>query len=388
MTTTVPHIPFVSADNLDFSGKKILIIEDSVPNLELLRFALSKKKFEVFAFDNGKEGLENLDKIKPDILLLDIELPDSNGLDICKTIKSMPEYLTLPIIFISGLNDSQTMLRGFEIGAADYIVKPLKLPEVIARIRTNLKIAHLLSTEKQYNLALKSANAEINKLLGVATHDLRNPLVSIRGLTEFLQDGSLGPINEQQKELLQTIHDASDTLLFLVENLLDYSSVESGILKLECKQTNLLEIVNKAVRLHSISASKKDIKIEVINKNYEKSILLDQNRIAQVVDNLITNAIKFSPFNTSIFIGLEQDELNTILTVRDQGPGIPQDEMDKLFKSFGRTSVRPTANEKSTGLGLVICRKIVESHKGTITVSNAPEKGAEFCVTLKNNFSL
>lgn len=372
-------------DQLDFSGKKILVIDDSAPNLELLRFALGKKKFEVFTFGSSKEGVNQLEAIAPDILLLDIDLPDHNGIELCKAIKANPRYLPLPIIFITGYTDSQTMLKAFEAGAADYIVKPLRLPEVIARLRTHLKLTHLIKTQKEQNEALQHANAEINKLLGVATHDLRNPLVSIRGLTEFLQDGSLGETNPQQKELLSTIHDAADTLLFLVENLLDYSSVEAGVLKLECEETQLLDIVNKALRLQSISAAKKEITLEVVNEGCTQALFLDQNRISQVVDNLISNAIKFSPFKTRVQIILKQDNVHTYLKVQDQGPGIPESEMDKLFKSFGRTSVRPTANEKSTGLGLVICRKIVESHQGTITARNLPGCGAEFCVTLNTH---
>lgn len=373
-----------NVDQLDFSGKKILVIDDSEPNRELLRFALGKKKFEVFTFATSQEGVDQLDAIAPDILLLDIDLPDRNGVDLCKALKANPSYLALPIIFITGYSDSQTMLKAFEAGAADYIVKPLRLPEVIARLRTHLKLTHLIKAQKEQNEALQQANAEINKLLGVATHDLRNPLVSIRGLTDFLQDGSLGETNVQQKELLSTIHDAADTLLFLVENLLDYSSVEAGVLQLECKETQLLDIVNKAVRLHSISASKKEITLQVINEGCTRPLLLDQNRISQVVDNLISNAIKFSPLKTQVRILLQQDSAHTYLKVQDQGPGIPDSERDKLFKSFGRTSVRPTANEKSTGLGLVICRKIVESHQGTIAAHNLPNGGAEFCVTLNN----
>jgi two-component system, sensor histidine kinase and response regulator len=386
LQTLPTEISVLDLDKLDFSGKKILVIDDSAPNLELLRFALGKKKFEVFTFSSSQEGLKGIETIAPDVVLLDIDLPDQNGIDICKTLKSNPLYMALPVIFTTGHSDSQTMLKAFEAGAADYIVKPLRLPEVIARLRTHLKITHLIKSQEEHNAALKNANTEINKLLGVATHDLRNPLVSIRGLTEFLQDGSVGETNAQQKELLTTIHDAAETLLFLVENLLDYSSVEAGVLKLECKETQLLDIVNKAMRLHSISASKKEIELKVINEACTLPLFLDQNRISQVVDNLISNAIKFSPFKTQIHIILKQDTTHTYLKVQDQGPGIPETEMNKLFKSFGRTSVRPTANEKSTGLGLVICRKIVESHQGTILVQNLSQGGAEFCVTLNNAF--
>lgn len=365
-------------------GKTILIIEDSKPNLELLDFALSKKKYSVVTAYNGTLGLQKARETQPDLILLDINLPDSSGFDICKTLKEKPEYANVPIIFISANSDAQHLIKGFEAGGADYILKPLKLPEILARVKTHLKISHLIRLEKHYNEALKEANTEINKLLGVATHDLRNPLVSIRGLTEYLLESE---VSTDQKELLDSIHDASETLLFLIENLLDYSSVEAGIVNLTCEPTDILKLIEKAVKLHAITANKKNITLVVKNIHCTQPIQADNKRISQVIDNLITNAIKFSPFKTTITIIVEQDKDKTYIKVQDQGPGIPKDEMHKLFTSFGQTSVRPTNNEQSTGLGLVICRKIVESHQGTITARNHEQGGAEFLVTLNNSFN-
>jgi signal transduction histidine kinase len=366
----------------DLAGKKILIVDDSTANLELLHFSLTKKKFQVFTAATGQAGLQLIQQEDPDLVLLDIELPDLNGLELCKQVKADPKHALLPIIFISGLSDSQTLLRGFEVGASDYVVKPLKLAEVLARIRTNLKIVHLMELEKTYNKALQAANEEINKLLGVTTHDLRNPLVSIRGLAEFLADGSLGPITEEQKQIVGTIREAADTLLFLVENLLDYSSVESGTVRLDCQLIQLNDLLHKAVKLHSIGSAKKNIRLVLDDQGPAQPVYADANRMAQVIDNLITNAIKFSPFDTEVHIATQQDAQATTICVRDQGPGIPEGERDKLFKSFGKTSVQPTNHEKSTGLGLVICRKIIESHGGSIDVRNLPGRGAEFFFTL------
>lgn len=380
----LPEEPQNPDAEFQLDGFKVLVVEDNQSNLELLRFALGKKNLEVIVATTGEEALAKIKDEKPDIMLLDIELPDTSGIHLCKKLKEQKEYVNLPVLFVTGHSDPQVIVKGFQAGAADYIVKPIKLPEVIARLKTHLKMSYLIKLEKGYNEALQKANDEINKLLGVATHDLRNPLVSIRGLIEFLRDGTTGPLNDSQKELADNIHDASEMLLFLVENLLDYSSVESSIINLECSETDLRELVEKAVKLHNITASKKNIKLEAEIKGYEKHLNLDKNRIAQVVDNLITNAIKFSPFDKEIRVVLTQDDKQTKVEVIDQGQGVPEKEMGKLFTTFGKTSVRPTNNEQSTGLGLAICRKIIESHKGTIQAVNNPNGGAAFSFTLKN----
>jgi signal transduction histidine kinase len=269
-------------------------------------------------------------------------------------------------------------------GAVDYLTKPFRAKEVQARIRSHLQ-NQLLAEQKQLLVEqLSRANAAKNRFLGMAAHDLRNPLASIRGLAEFLNDGSVGPLTPDQLDLVRTILDASQSMLDLVNELLDVATIESGELKLNVKPTNLGALTAESVAMINMEAAKKQTKVALQAPAAPIIVTLDPAKIRQVIDNLLSNAVKFSPPGSAIqaIVSEAREEGACHLAVRDQGPGIPEGERDKLFKDFSRLSIRPTAGEKSTGLGLAICRKIVEAHQGRITAENLPERGCEFRVSL------
>ena len=273
-------------------------------------------------------------------------------------------------------------MEGLAAGGIDYLPKPIRPKEAVARIRTHLQIRGLLAEQRLLVGQLSKANAAKNRFLGMAAHDLRNPLASIRGLAEFLRDGVVGPLTPDQLDLVKTIHSASQEMLLLVDELLDVSAIEAGELKLAPEATDLAEIVAKQVHLANIEAAKKQTKIVILPHERPPLRRLDPNKIRHVVDNLLSNAVKFSPPGSTINVEVAFLSGSLVFSVQDQGPGVTEGERDKLFKDFGRTSVRPTAGEKSTGLGLAICRKIVDAHHGTITAENLPGRGCIFRVIL------
>jgi signal transduction histidine kinase len=231
---------------------------------------------------------------------------------------------------------------------------------------------------------LSQANAAKNRFLGMAAHDLRNPLASIRGLAEFLRDGAVGPLTPDQIDLIKTIHGASQSMLDMVNELLDLATIESGELKLSRQPHNLVELIARSVALTNMEAHKKKTHITFDAPPSPVILRLDQAKMRQVIDNLLSNAVKYSPPGSAIdvLVQFDPERGTSSFSVRDEGPGIPENERDKLFKDFGRLSVQPTGGEKSTGLGLAICRKIVEAHHGSIVAENLPTRGCEFRVTL------
>jgi signal transduction histidine kinase len=229
---------------------------------------------------------------------------------------------------------------------------------------------------------LSKADAAKNRFLGMAAHDLRGPLASIRGLAEFLRDGVVGELTVDQLDLVNTIHGASQSMLRMVNELLDVATIESGELKIVQEKHNLAELIEKSVYLANIDAAKKNTRISFTPPADAPYPSIDSAKIQQVIDNLLSNAAKYSPPGSSITVELRGGSDVCTFGVKDQGPGIPDNERDKLFKDFGRLSVKPTGGEKSTGLGLAICRKIVEAHRGTIVAENIPGGGAEFRVSL------
>jgi signal transduction histidine kinase len=315
-------------------------------------------------------------------VLLDVVLPGMNGFDACRQLRSRYGDSAAPVIFITAKSESDDVVEGLAAGGIDYLPKPIRAKEALARIRTHLQIRGLLADQRLLVDQLSKANSAKNKFLGMAAHDLRNPLASIRGLAEFMRDGVVGPLTPDQLDLVKTIHSASQEMLLLVNELLDVATIEAGELKLAPETIDLVEIVAKAVYLANIEATKKQTKIVMLPGERPPLWRLDPNKIRQVVDNLLTNAVKFSPPGSTINVEVAALTGSVAIAVRDQGPGIPESERHKLFKDFGRTSVLPTGGEKSTGLGLAICRKIVEAHRGTIAAENLPDRGCVFRVTL------
>ncbi len=231
------------------------------------------------------------------------------------------------------------------------------------------------------NKQLKELNELKNKFLGIASHDLRNPLYLIRSFSEILKDESVGAVNPKQKDLLLKIFNASNFMRALLENLLDISKIESGKIELSKKVQDLNSIVRQQVELSQLMADKKKINLQLDLEDLPP-ISFDQDAITQVIGNFIGNAIKFSPFNTKIIVTTENQIENIRFSVGDEGPGISEEDQKLLFKEFQTLSAKPTGGEKSTGLGLAITQKLIHLHSGQVGVESQLGKGSTFFFTL------
>jgi signal transduction histidine kinase len=305
-------------------------------------------------------------------------LPGINGFETCRRLKGEHGDACAPIVFITAKSESDDVVAGLTAGGVDYLPKPFRAKEALARIRTHLQNRVLVEQ-------LSKANAAKNRLLGVAAHDLRNPLASIRGLAEFLRNGTVGPLAPNQLDLVNSIHEASQSMLQLVNELLDASVIEAGELQIHPEPCLLGDLLEKSIFLNNINAAQKQTRILLQAGSAPLRVRLDQQKLKQVLDNLLSNATKFSPPGSLVTVQTAATETHFSIAVRDQGPGIPEEERHQLFQDFGRTSIRPTGGEKSTGLGLAICRRIVEAHGGAIAAGNLPGGGCEFRITLPFN---
>ena len=232
------------------------------------------------------------------------------------------------------------------------------------------------------NVELQRLNEEKNRFLGMAAHDLRAPLGVLQGYSEFLRD-ELGPVlSEDHRELLAHIHGSSRFMLGLVNNLLDVAAIESGSFQLDLASTDLTALTRRVVALNGVLASRKGIPLTLQVEGEIPALLLDSHKIEQVLNNLIGNAIKFSSPGSPVQVHLARRADRLLVSVVDQGPGIPEAEHAKLFTPFGKTSVRGTAGEKSTGLGLAITRRIVGAHHGEVWVETGEGRGSAFRVSL------
>jgi signal transduction histidine kinase len=248
--------------------------------------------------------------------------------------------------------------------------------------RLNNELANLQRELTKKNIELEKLNEEKNRFLGIAAHDLRNPLNAIQMYSEFLSDEASEVLKPEQLEFVSIIHSSSQFMLRLVNDLLDVAKIESGKLELDLTRTDLIDLIRHNVTLNNTMASKKNINIDF---HYDQDIpetLVDTAKIEQVLNNLIVNAIKFSNPGSAINVKVARSGKEAVISVKDQGQGIPDGEIDKLFKPFQRTSVRSTGGEDSTGLGLAIVRKIVMGHQGRVWVESEVGKGSTFYVAL------
>lgn len=250
-----------------------------------------------------------------------------------------------------------------------------------------LNVSLLNELVLKYALAergLAALNRLKNKFLGIAAHDLRNPLSSIGGFAELLLDEDADPLTDEQRECLGMILGVSRDMLALVNDLLDVSVIESGKLDLNIEEGSLVEVLQERVRINRITAEKKKIQIFASLEEISGA-LFDAKRICQVIDNLITNAVKFSQPGSKVYVALVREGERVRVSVRDEGPGISEEDRAKLFGDFQKLSARPTGDERSTGLGLAIVKKIVEAHGATVQVESRMGEGSTFSFTLPSS---
>jgi two-component system sensor histidine kinase/response regulator len=311
-----------------------------------------------------------------------VSMPEMDGYEVCRRLKAEPLTRDVPVIFISALDEAMDKVKAFGVGAADYVTKPFQIEEVLSRIESHLRLSRLVHDLEAKNTELSRLNEQKNRFLGMAAHDLRTPLAVVLMYTEYLTHVAGSRLGTEEKEFLETIAKSAGNMLELVTELLDVSKIEAGQLQLNLAPAALDDAVRRAVRAHGLLAAKKNVGVEFVESARLPPLPMDLGKIVQVLDNLIGNAVKYSPEGSTARVTIGHLEQDAVVSIADEGPGIPEEEHDRLFTFFGRTSVKPTAGERSTGFGLAIARRIVEGHGGRLWVESAPGRGSTFSFTL------
>lgn len=374
---------------------KVLVVDDDLFFRKMLPKKLSSKGF---IFDTAENGVEALEKLhaNPDVELIisDMTMPEMNGLELIKKIRGTGK--DVPFIFLTAGDQLHVAIEAMTCGASDYLLKDenilrtlsISVDKVLEKHQLKKNNQQLLQDLAAKNKELEKSNKQLlklneikNKFLGMAAHDLRSPLSSIRGLSEFLLNEIFGSLTEDQKEYINIINKTSDEMLALVNDLLDVSVIESGNLDIKPSKTSLISLIKGRIKLYRMSAEKKDTRIN-FNPEDIPEIFFDPSKIAQVIDNLVSNAVKFSPPGSAINIHADVDNGMVKVSIRDEGPGVSEEEQSRLFGEFQRLSARPTAGEKSTGLGLAIVKKIIDAHHGVLEVHSRLGMGSTFSFKL------
>lgn len=306
-------------------------------------------------------------------------MPGMSGYDVCRQLKENEATRDIPIIFISALGKEYEEAKGFELGGVDYIIKPVSPAIVKARVQTHLTLKESLSLQTAQNEKLLELSRLKDKILGIVAHDLRNPIATIQGMSDTLLELPLDETARQR--FLTIIFETSRQMSSMVDDLLDVSAIECGFFSLHKEPGDLTAMLQGWMEKAIWIAKNKGIQLETDFQEID-SFSFDARRLEQATDNLFSNAVKFSLPGTTVRVHCRADGNRCVIAVADQGPGMPPGDVDQLFEAFRKLSAKPTGDEKSSGLGLMIVKKIVDAHGGEVLVESQPGKGSTFTISL------
>lgn len=394
----------------------ILVIDDTPANLQLLTGLLSDCGHEVRAVQDGAFALKSAHTAPPDLIVLDIRMPGMDGYEVCKRLKADERTREIPVIFLSALDDMADKLKGFQVGGVDYITKPFQAQEVLARIETHLTLRNLrrdveeknrqLQDEVQWrkqaeeemralndhldagnrqleqtNQQLLEANASKDAFFSIIAHDLRSPFTSLLGLTQaLLEEGSAFPPETLQR-MLENLHASAEHTYALLTNLLEWSRLERGYTECHPESLPLKPLVEKNIHLVAHHAEQKQIVLQYRMAD-NIAAYADLAMIDTVVRNLLSNAVKFTEAGGSIDVAAQAQHDAVDISISDSGIGMDIDTLNALFRIDKKTSQPGTAGEHGSGLGLILCRELVEKNGGSIRVNSVKGQGTTFTFSL------
>ncbi len=345
----------------------LLIVDDNPDNLDMLSRRLVRQGYKVELAEGGGVALELIKTGRYDLVLLDVMMPDISGLEVLTIIRKTYSIADLPIIMATAKNQSGDVIEALKLGANDYITKPIDFPVLLARLQTHLNLKYLSQLKDEF--------------LRIASHDLKNPLWSVRTAAQMVEELlPLGaPMTEQAAKMLSMVSKQTYEMQRIIEDFLDFQAAEDGQLNLTLAPTDLNEIAHQVVEINLDYAHKKGTDLTLDLNQALPSIRADAARLTQVIQNFVGNAIKFSPKGSAPpLVRTRLDDNSLVLEVIDSGPGLKEEDLTKVFGKYARLSNRPTGGEKSSGLGLAICKQMIELHGGQVGVHNNPERGATF----------
>jgi signal transduction histidine kinase len=351
---------------------KVMVVDDSPSYRAYMRRLLEIQNLQVFEAQHGKAALE-LFAEQPEISLVitDYQMPEMDGLELVTQLRERSTPDRLAVIGISSENDASLSARFLKNGGSDFLRKPFGAEEFNWRVRLNLERLEQIE-------ALKQSLETKNRFLGIAAHDLRSPLGNIQGFSRLmLRGGRWGDPTPEQQELLQVIVNESRQMLRMIEDLLDVSLIESGNLNLNLQTADLKTLIEERLQTSRLLAEPKQIELQAELADVPP-VPCDPQRFVQILDNLISNAIKYSEPGTRVQVRLLPEPEQLLLQVVDQGQGLSEADQARLFKDFQRLSSRPTGGERSTGLGLAIVKRMLDAHRWCIRVESTLGQGSCF----------
>lgn len=374
---------------------KILVVDDVQSNVLLLKALLGRERFGIVYAMSGMEALEKVKSEHPDLILLDVMMPDMDGFEVAGHLKVEPEYAEIPIIFLTALNDSASVVRGFQLGANDFISKPFRREELLIRVEHQLSLVDARRIILRQTEELRKTIAGRDKLYSVIAHDLRSPMASIKMLCNTI----MMSIDQQTVpadvfEMLEMTNRTAEEVFSLLDNLLKWTKSQLGKLSNVPQTIDMVGLIDGVIEVFKPIAGSKSISLKLDSAVESVHVTVDIEMIKSVVRNLISNAIKFSHKDTTVVIRVKvqdvEDENKTeegnnkevLVTVSDSGCGIKKEDQEKLLNEATHFTTFGTDSEEGSGLGLLLCKDFVSKNHGRLWFTSEEGVGSNFNFTI------
>jgi two-component system sensor histidine kinase/response regulator len=363
------------------SDYKILIVDDVVSNVLLLKILLTNEKFQVCTASNGNMCIELAKSEHPDLILLDVMMPDLNGFDTAVILKKDPETQEIPIIFLTALNNPSDLVKGFQVGANDFLTKPFNKEELVMRVMHQIQLVAAKRIIVKQNEELKRTISNRDKMYSVIAHDLRSPMASIRMVLNLAVNVvSRDIVGDEIFELLDKANRESEETHDLLDNLLKWTKSQTGRLSVVYQDLDLDDIVPGVVDIFKVIAEMKKIDLKYLPADEKLIVHADNDMIKTIIRNFLSNAVKFTPEGKAVEVFYKREGDFARISVRDYGVGISSERVESIFHT-GETTYG-TGGEEGSGLGLQLCQDFARKNGGDARVESTLGEGSTFSFTL------
>jgi signal transduction histidine kinase len=378
------------ADHPPAPAPLILVADDVTANVELLFDQLHALGYQTIAAYDGPASLALCLEALPDLCILDVSMPAgdlgvddrSTGFEVCRRIKRDPRTARIPVIFVTALNDTTDRVKAIEAGGDDFLTKPHNRLVLGARVRSLLRLKAATDALEESFRKLRELEKMRDDLMKMIVHDLKTPLTTVLGALEMVIDGDFGDLNERQRQVLHDAEEKSEDLLSLIEDLLEVARIEDGHINLNVEPIAPAALLTEIVHEWGLrfKQERAHARIEVADET--PVFEADRGLLKRVFGNLVQNAVSHSPEAVSLVLSARPEGQGVLFTVQDNGPGIPKEYHEVIFRKFERVKTPNIPRVRSSGLGLAFCKLVVDAHGGRIWVQSTEGQGSAFHMTL------
>lgn len=360
----------------------ILAVDDITTNIMLLKAVLSRAKYKIVTASGGVEALEKVASEHPDLILLDIMMPDMDGYEVLQQLKADPAHQDIPVIFLTALHNPEDIVKGFKLGASDYISKPFNHEELITRVAHHIYLAAAQRTILQQRDELQATVVARDKMYSVIAHDLRSPIGTLKMVFNMLSINlDVKQIGDDNYEMISMGNNITESTFMLLDNLLKWTKSQTGRMNTVFQQVDISEVVLFASKMSDLVAQVKNVSVD-----YEIpgpiQVHCDVDMVKTIMRNLMSNAVKYSEEGGRIVISVRETPTHAAISVRDFGIGIKEEDIPKLLNPDIHFTTYGTKNEEGSGLGLQLCIDLTRRNGGEMSIDSKPGEGSTFTFTI------